>query len=199
MSLSDILSSLRDEADDSHRREEVEVEAELRRLRARLQDDPMNVSEGDILGGIERKFHLECSGDFLDDVAWLMEALKFTKEPVSTVPAEIRGAWEHYLDAADSRLTYHDYPIIEGMAGWYDERSDDLDMAARAVSVYEYLFSAVHDRTVEFEPWDYVRWMIRLWKQLKNFSRAKFLVQWAEERYHARLLSHEEYLDLAKI
>jgi hypothetical protein len=41
--------------------------------------------------------------------------------------------------------------------------------------------------------------MIQLWKRLKNFSRAKFLIQWAEERYRARLVSHEEYLDLAKI
>jgi hypothetical protein len=197
VSLSDILSSLPDDGADSRRREEVE--AELRRLRARLQDDPMNVSEEDTLGGIEQKFDLECCGDFLDDADWLMEALKFTKEPAPTDPSEIRGAWERYLDEAGDRLPYDQYPILEGIADWYYGRSDDLDMAARAVSVYEYLFSAVHDRTVEFEPSDYVRRMIRLWKQLKNVSRAKFLVQWAEERYHARLLSHEEYLDLAKI
>lgn len=159
----------------------------------------MNVSEEDILAGIEQKFDLESCGDFLDDANWLMESLKFTKEPAPTDPSEIRGAWERYLDEAGDRLPYDQYPIIEGIADWYYGRSDDLDMAARAVSVYEYLFSAVHDRTVEFEPSDYVSRMIRLWKQLKNFSRAKFLVQWAEERYHARLLSHEEYLDLAKI
>ena len=159
----------------------------------------MNVSEEDILGGIEQKFDLECCSDFLDDADWLMEALKFTKEPFPTDPSEIRGAWERYLDEAGYRLPYDQYPILEGIAGWYYERSDDRDMAARAVSVYEYLFSAVHERTVEFEPSDYVRRMIRLWKQLKNFSRAKFLVQWAEERYHARLLSHEGYLDLARI
>ena len=197
MSLSDILSSLPDDGADSRRREEVQ--AELRRLRARLQDDPMNVSEEDILGGIERKFDLECSGNFLDDADWLFEASKFTKEPAPTDLSEIRGAWERYLDEAGYRLQYDQYPILEDIAGWYYERSDDWDMAARAVSVYEYLFSAVHDRTVEFEPSDYVCRMIRLWKQLKNFSRAKFLVQWAEERYHARLLSHEEYFDLAKI
>lgn len=159
----------------------------------------MNVSEEDILGGIAQKFDLEECSDFLDDAGWLMEALKFTRESAPTVLAEIQDTWKHYLDAVDSSLTYHRYPIIEGMADWYYERSDDLDMAARAVSVYEYLFSAVHDRTVEFEPSNYVRRMIRLWRQLKNFSRAKFLVQWAEERYHAHLLSHEEYLDLAKI
>ena len=199
MSLSDILSSLPDDSANSRRREEVE--AELQRLRARLQDDPMNVSEEGILGGIEQKFDLEGCGDFLDDAdwLWLMEALKFTKEPAPTDPSEIRGAWERYLVEAGDRLPYDQYPILEGIADWYYGRSDDLDMAARAVSVYEYLFSAVHDRTVEFEPSDYVRRMIRLWKQLKNVSRAKFLVQWAEERYHARLLSHEEYLDLAKI
>jgi hypothetical protein len=191
VSLSDILSSLPDDGADSRRREEVE--AELRRLRARLQDDPMNVSAEDILGGIEQKFDLECYGDFLDDADWLMEALKFTKEPAPTDPSEIRGAWKRYLDEAGDRLPYDQYPILEGIADWYYGRSDDLDMAARAVSVYEYLFSAVHDRTVEFEPSDYVRRMIRLWKQLKNVSRAKFLVQWA------RLLSHDEYLDLAKI
>ena len=95
MSLSDILSSLPDDGADSRRREEVE--AELRRLRARLQDDPMNVSEEDILGGIEQKFDLECCGDFLDDADWLMEALKFTKEPAPTDSSEIRGAWERYL------------------------------------------------------------------------------------------------------
>lgn len=159
----------------------------------------MNVSEEDILGGIEQKFDLECCGDFLDDADWLMEALKFTKEPAPTDPSEIRGAWKRYLDEAGNRLPYDQYPILEGIADWYYGRSDDRDMAARAVSVYEYLFSAVHGRTFDFEPSDYVRWMIRLWTQLKNFSRAKFLVQWAEERYHARPLSHEEYLDLAKI
>ncbi len=156
----------------------------------------MSVSDQEVLSGIEQR--ISCRG-FLDDADWLMEALKFTQKPVPTVPAEIQGAWDRYLDAADSRLSYHDYPVLAGMADWYYERSDDRDMAARAVSVYEYLFSAVHDRTVEFEPSDYVRRMIRLWRQLKNFSRAKFLVQWSEERYHAGLLSHEEYLDLARI
>jgi hypothetical protein len=197
VSLFDILSSLPNDSSDSHRREDLE--AELRRLRASLEKHPMNVSEKDILGGIEQKFGMECGGDFLDDADWLLEALKFTKEPIPTAPAEIQGIWERYLDAANSRLTYHEYPIIQGIADWYYGKSDDLDMAARAVSVYEYLFSAVHDRTVEFEPSDYVRRMIQLWKQLKNFSRAKFLIQWAEERYHARLFSHEEYLDLARI
>ena len=100
MSLSDILSSLHDEGADSRRREE----AELRRLRARLQDDPMNVSDEDILGGIVQKFMLY--GDFFDDVNWLMEALKFTKESAPTDLSEIRGAWERYLDEAGDPLPY---------------------------------------------------------------------------------------------
>ncbi len=92
MSLSDILSSLPDDDADARRREEVQ--AELRRLRARLQDDPINVSEEDKLGGIEQKFELEGCGDFLDDAdwLWLMEALKFTKERAPTDLSEIRGA-----------------------------------------------------------------------------------------------------------
>lgn len=193
-----VFDSLPPDVREQFERMDKESEALFERFRAKLRDDPMSVSDQEVMSGIEQRFALRSDSDFLDDADWLMEALKFTKEPAPTDHSEIQGAWGRYLDAADSRLTYHDYPV-HAMADWYYERSDDRDMAARAVSVYEYLFSAVHDRSVQFEPSDYVRRMIRLWKQLKNFSRAKFLVQWSEERYHAGLLSHEEYLDLVRI
>lgn len=193
-----VFDSLPPDVREQFERMDKESEALFERFRAKLRDNPMSVSDQEVMRGIEQRFDLRSDSDFLDDADWLMEALRFTKEPAPTDHAEIQGAWDRYLDAVDSRLTYHDYPV-HAMADWYYERSDDRDMAARAVSVYEYLFSAVHDRSVQFEPSDYVPRMIRLWKQLKNFSRAKFLVQWSEERYHAGLLSHEEYLDLARI
>lgn len=194
-----VFDSLPPDIREQFERQDKESEALFERFRAKLRDDPMSVSDQEVMSGIAQRFALRSDSDFLDDADWLMEALKFTKEPAPTDHAEIQDAWDRYLAAADSGLTYHD-PPVHAMADWYYERSDDRDMAARAVSVYEYLFSAVHDdRPVEFEPSDNVPRMIQLWKQLKNFSRAKYLVQWSEDRYRAGLLSHEERLDLARI
>jgi len=195
-----VFDSLPPDMREQFERQDKESEALIERFRAKLRDNPMSVSDQEVMSVIAQMFALRSDSDFLDDADWLMEALKFTKEPAPTDHSEIQSAWYRYPAAAASGLTYHDYPVLAGMADWYYGRSDDPDMAARAVSVYEYLFSAMqHDRNVEFEPSDYVPRMIQLWKQLKNFSRAKYLVQWSEDRYRAGLLSHEERLDLARI
>ena len=201
MPLKDILDSLLP-SDDSEQRKKEET---LKRLKAKYEENPEEVSDTELLNGISTSWDLNNmirGGDIREDDNWLMEALAFTKLAMPTDFDEIRIAWERYLDKSGTSLSYPEYPIMETIFDWYYERSDDPSMAARAVSVYEYLFLSyeylIKEQGVENFAKSYVPPLVRLWRQLKNYSRAKYLIRWMEDQYRARYLGHEDYLNLAK-
>ncbi len=164
-------------------------------LQQRLEQDPTTVTDKEILRGILTKFSLDSSGDFLQDADWLIEALGFTKAPVPRIPEEILKAWDRYCEELGSSLGYHDDPILEAIADWYDEKScDEPDMAVRALAVYEHLFSAWQDRNADTEATDYVWPLIRLWREQKNFSRARFLAEFLEEKLRQENADLEDLL-----
>ena len=201
MPLKDILDSL-PLPDDSEQREKEEA---LKRLKQKFEENPDGVTDADFLKGIDATFWFNqnrCEDDDWLDDEWLMEALTFTNEPMPTDFDEIRSAWERFLDKTGTSLSCNDYPIMEAVFDWYYERSDDASMAARAIAVYEYLFLShehmIKEQEVENFARSYVPYLVRLWRQLKNYSRAKHMIQWMEDQYFAGYIDHEDYLSLAK-
>jgi hypothetical protein len=193
MSLENIFTSIIPEDNDQPREKEA-----CKRLIAKLDESPDNVTDSELLDGLGECW--DCEIPFPKICDRLMEALAFTKERVPTDPAEILHAWATYLKNCGARLSFHSYPILQGIAYWYEERSADPSMAVRAISVYEFLYRSydyiIQEQGVEYFAKSYIPPLIQLWRQLKNFSRSKHLIQWMEDQYHAGYLRHEDYLNL---
>ena len=132
------------------------------------------------------------------DREWLADLQqRLEQDPTTVTDKEILKAWDRYCEELGSSLGYHDYPILEAIADWYDEKScDEPDMAVRALAVYEHLFSAWQDRNADTEATDYVWPLIRLWREQKNFSRARFLAEFLEEKLRQENADLEDLLKI---
>ena len=204
MDLKDIFEIIGDGPDNEG---SMRLRETLETLRVRLESDATDVSEGEIIEGVRKQFELVSSSDFLDEASWLMKALHFTTEPIST--EEIQTAWEKYqLGHRDIQpFGYDEWPILEGIAGWYiqhlkDPESEDSIMVRRALAVKEYLVQQIRGREADSEYEDILAGnglsILYGYCGLKHFERAKFYAQLLQMEYKAGRLSDEDYAEVTE-
>ena len=204
MDLKDIFKIIGDGPDNEG---SMRLRETLETLRVRLESDATDVSEGEIIEGVRKQFELVSSSDFLDEASWLMKALHFTTEPIST--EEIQTAWETYqLGHRDIQsFGYDEWPILEGIADWYiqhlkDPESDDSTMVRRSLAVKEYLVQQIRGSEADSEYEDILAGnglsILYGYCGLKHFERAKFYAQLLQMEHKAGRLSDEDYAEVTE-
>jgi|CXWL01.1.fsa_nt_gi hypothetical protein len=205
MDLKDLIGSLMDDPEKT--KMQNEREAKLEALRVRLNETPEAVTDAEIMNGIRVRFDLVLAGDFLDEAAWLMEALSFTHTDI--VHDKIPTAWDAFQNRATDLcpLSLDEYPILESMAQWYfehcnDEGRDEDHMVVHSLAMYEYLFAQV--RGLEASP-EYENILagngpavVYLYCGLGLYDRAKFYIQLLESEHKAGRLQEDDYLSVMR-
>jgi len=205
MDLKDLIGSLMDDPEKT--KMQNEREAKLEALRVRLNETPDVVTDAEIINGIRVRFDLVLAGDFLDEAAWLMEALSFTHTGIAH--DKIPTAWDVFQNRATDLcpLSLDEYPILEGMAQWYfehcdDEGRDEDHMVVHSLAMYEYLLAQV--RGLEASP-EYENILtgngptvVYLYCGLGLYDRAKFYIQLLESEHKAGRLQEEDYLSVMR-
>ncbi len=201
MSLDEVLNSIVG-SDDGHGCRAQELKAKLDLLKQRVEHECHKPTQVEILEGIRDQFELISGSSFLDEADWLLNAMTFTTDPISS--QDLITAWRNYISAnpgAES-FDYYDYPILEGVAQWYfnhreEAGRDEKTMVLRVLAVYEHLVQAVRGREVDPEYQDILSsngvGILYLYCGLKMFERGKFYAQLLEMEHVAGRLDDESY------
>ena len=121
--------------DPERQREKEEWERQRLDIESRSQSGPDVPTDEELLGLISKGFENE--GHFLHAFDSLVERLSFTHEKLETDDVgKLKTAWTRFLNEIDIAF---DWPLCEGMAGWYEE----CEMYAHAIAVYEHLYTLV--------------------------------------------------------
>ena len=201
MGLDEIFNSIIG-GDDGHDSRTQELKAKLDLLKQMIEHEGRKPTQVEILQGIRDQFELVSDSSFLDEADWLMNAVTFTTNPISS--QDFITAWRNYLSANPGAepFDFYDYPILEGMAQWYfnhreEVGRDEKEMVLRALAVYEYLIQAVRGREADPEYQDILSGngvgILYLYCGLKMFERAKFYAQLLEMEHVAGRLDEESY------
>ena len=106
-------------------------------IQSRPQSGPMVPDDGELLNLMNKGFDLFGEIPLGNDYNHLIERLSFTHEKLETDDTgKLKTAWTSFLNEVDVAF---DWPLSEGMAGWYEER----EMHAHAIAVYEHLYTLV--------------------------------------------------------
>lgn len=201
MSLDEVINSIVG-GDDGHDSRAQELKAKLDLLKQRTEHDGHRPTQVELLEGVRDQFELISSSCFLDEADWLMNAITFTTDPISS--QDFITAWGNYISANPGAepFDYCDYPILESMAQWYfnhreEAGRDEKAMVLRALSVYEHLIQAVRGREADPEYQDVLSGngvaILYLYCGLKMFERAKFYAQLLEMEHVAGRLDDESH------
>ncbi|MDA2911237.1 hypothetical protein MYX04_09935 [Nitrospiraceae bacterium AH_259_D15_M11_P09] len=204
MDLRDILEGIRNEPDEHA----VSLGQALELLHSRLETLPTEVGQGEIIDGIRKQFELNPSSDFLEEASWLVNALRFTSSPLSA--EEVPIAWDRFQSEHSDidPLLLDEYPILEGIAGWYffhrdDPGGDEQVMVCRALAVFEHLAQLVrgHEGDEEYSGLLACNGLTILYCYcgLKEFERARFYAQLLHMEYLAGRLERDDYLQVRRI
>lgn len=204
MDLKDLLAQLGDDPEEVKRRQELKEKLEAFEMRVLTASE--GVTDAEIIEAIQLQFNLISGDEFLDEAAWLMDTLSFTRTPIA--PNMIQEAWQDFQKAHDlPYLSLGDYPILEGMANWYsehrrDSRRDEISMALRSLALYEYLLVQVrgHESDSDYEGLlsGIGPRVVDLYCELRMNDRAKFYIQLLEIEYKSDRLPEEDYLEVMK-
>ena len=204
MDLKDLLAQLGEDPEEVRRRQELREKLEA--LRMRVRGGPEGERDAEIMEAIRLQFELVSSSDFLDESAWLMDALSFTRAPIT--PDMIQEAWENFQESKDlPYLSLDDYPILEGMANWFfehrqDPGRDETAMVFRSLALYEYLLTQVRGHESDSEYEDLLSGIgptvVYLYCALGIYDRAKFYIQLLVNEHKFNRLPEEDYLEVMK-
>lgn len=204
MDWKDLLEQLGEDPEQVKHRQKLKQN--LEEIRLRLSDISETVKDAEIVEAIQIRFKLVSGSDFLDEAAWLMDALSFTSAPIAS--NMIQEAWLDFQNTHDlPYLSLDDYPILEGMANWYlehrrDSRRDEMAMTLRSLALYEYLLVQVrgHESDSDYEGLlsEIGPRVVDLYCGLHMYDRAKFYVQLLGIEYKSDRLSEEDYLEVMK-
>ncbi|MBH0202791.1 MAG: hypothetical protein HP496_10980 [Nitrospira sp.] len=204
MDWKDLLGQLGEDPEEVKHRQELKQK--LEGLRLRLSDISEPVKDAEIVEAIQVRFKLVSDSDFLDETAWLMDALSFTRAPIAS--DMIQEVWQDFQKANDlPHLSLGDYPILEGMANWYfehrqDPGRDETAMVRRSLALYEYLLAHVrgHESASEYEHLlsGICPRVVDLYCELHMYDRAKFYIQLLVMERKSDRLSEEDYLEVMK-
>ena len=196
----DLLAYFAEDPEEVKRRQGLQEK--LEELRIRVCDTREMVRDAEIVEAIRVRFELVSGSDFLDEAVWLMDALSFTRAPISQ--DMIQEAWENFQKANDiPHFSLDDYPILEGMAHWYfehrqDPEQDEMAMVARSLAVYEYLLAEARGHEADPEYQDLLSGngptVVYCYCALGNYDRAKFYIQLLVNEYKFNRLPEEDYL-----
>lgn len=129
-------------------REKEEWERQRLDITSRPESGREVPTDGELLNLINKGFALFCETPFGNDYDHLIERLSFTDRTLESEDAgKLKMAWTRFLNEVDVSF---DWPLNEGMAGWYEER----EMYAHAIAVYEHLYTLVRRRELEHGDFD---------------------------------------------
>src|SRR5437899_1124819 len=133
MALNEILREVPSHDDDNS----AKLRQDLDMLRMRINTNPANVSQGEIVQGIRMSFIIESCSDYLEQAGWLMQALKFTTDQIDI--SQIQTAWDKFQSEHSDVVPFdrNEWPELEGIAAWYfdhreDPNCDEQAMVARS-------------------------------------------------------------------
>lgn len=201
MNLKDLLGE-----DPEETRRHQELLEKLEALKIRILGGSESVADAEVMEAIRLQFNLVSGSDFLDEAAWLMDGLSFTRVPIAS--DMIQEAWQDFQRAHDlPYLLLGDYQILEGMANWYFEHSqdpgrDETAMVLRSLALYEYLIEQVrgHESDSDYEGLlsGIGPRVVDLYCELRMYDRAKFYKQLLVIEYKSDRLPEEDYLEVMK-
>ena len=187
-------------------REKDEWEMQCLDIESRPRSGTEAPTDRELLSLINKGFDLFCETPFGNDYDHLIERLSFTNRQLESEDAgELKTVWTRFLNKVDIAF---DWPLSEGMAGWYEKR----EMYAHAIAVYEHLYTLVRREELEHGDFDqrsdssqrssletWLTSLVKLYSRQKQPERARHLGELIEDYYIDGYVSLGSYTETLSI